>query len=126
MKRTTPARRIALSRRASASISSTTGPGGRTMSPRASIVSGCLMPTAKVSAGTSTSAYSQLRIAQAELREDIGADLFSCGGGVTVQRCFGKNLLEAAELAVFRTELMSPFGDAMGFVDREVGNRNTL
>ena len=67
-----------------------------------------------------------VRIAKAELVDDVAANAFGGAGGEGGDGEIGKNLAEAAELAVFRAEFVAPLGDAMGFVDGEEGDRETL
>ncbi len=60
-----------------------------------------------------------IRLAEMELGENVGADMFGCAGGEGGDRAVGKALAQAAELAVLGTEFVSPLGDAVGFVDGE-------
>ena len=60
-------------------------------------------------------------IAKAELLDDVVADALRGAGGESGDGAIREEFAEAAELAIFGAEVMSPFGDAMGFVDREEG-----
>ena len=63
-------------------------------------------------------------ITEAELLDDIVADALSRAGGEGDDGEVRKKFAEAAKLAVLGAEVVAPFGDAMGFVDGEEGNRH--
>ena len=65
-------------------------------------------------------------IAQAELLDDVAAHAFCGAGSEGGDGAVGKNLAQAAELAILRAEFMAPLGNAMGFVDGEKGEGETL
>ena len=57
------------------------------------------------------------RIAQFQLGDDVRPHAVSGRGGERHKRQLGKSYAELGNLAVFRPEIMTPFADAMGFVD---------
>ena len=63
-------------------------------------------------------------VTEAELLDDIVADALSGAGGEGDNGEVGKKFAEAAKLAILGAEVVAPFGDAMGFVDGEEGNRH--
>src|SRR6266404_9588780 len=65
-------------------------------------------------------------IPEAELFDDVAANALCGAGGEGGNGAVGKNLAQAAELAVFGAEFMAPLGNAMGFVDGEKGNGEAL
>ena len=58
---------------------------------------------------------------EAEALDDVGADFGGRGGGQGDDGDGGEDecLLEPAELFVGRPKVMTPFADAVGFVDRD-------
>ena len=66
------------------------------------------------------------RLAQLEQLDDVGAHAFGGGGGKRHHRRFGKKLPQLRELAVFRTEIVSPFADAMRLVHGQQTHVPTL
>ena len=60
-----------------------------------------------------------VRIAQAELIDDVVADPLGGAGSESGDWAVGKELAEAAELAILGPEVVAPFGDAMCLIDRE-------
>jgi len=62
-------------------------------------------------------------IAKAELFDDVMADALVA---LAVKAAMGrrKEFAQTAELAIFGPEVVSPFGDAMGFIDGEERNRH--
>ncbi len=56
-------------------------------------------------------------IAHPEMFYDIFADAGGGGGGERHEGDVGEDFAEGGELAVFGAEIVSPFGDAVGFVD---------
>ena len=60
-----------------------------------------------------------IRLAEMELGENVSPDVFGCAGGEGGDGAVGKALAQAAELAVFGAEFVSPLGDAVGFVNGE-------
>src|SRR5713101_3652166 len=67
-----------------------------------------------------------VRIAQTELLDDVAANVFGGAGGEGGDGAIRKNLAQATELAVLRTEFMAPLGNAMGLVDGEKRNGEAL
>ena len=65
-------------------------------------------------------------IAQTKLRDDVMADLARRAGGKGGDRALGKVLTQRAELPVFGTKFVSPFGNAVRLVDGKKRNRNAL
>ncbi len=63
-----------------------------------------------------------IRIAEAELLDDVVADALRGAGREGSNRAVGKEFAETAELAVLGAEVVAPFGDAMGFVDGKEGD----
>ena len=63
------------------------------------------------------------RVLQAELRDDIAADASGRGGGERVEAGRRQRLAEARQLAVLRSEVVSPLTDAVRFVDRDETDR---
>src|SRR4029077_20855593 len=76
--------------------------------------------------GTAKTGDVFVRIAQAKLLDDVAAHTFCGAGRECGDGSIGENLAQAAELAIFRTKLMAPLRDAMGFVNSEKGERKTL
>ena len=62
------------------------------------------------------------RIAEFELLDDVVADLLRGAGGEGGDRAIWEERAKLAELAVFGAEIVSPLGDAVGFVDGEEGD----
>ena len=60
-------------------------------------------------------------IVEAQVRNDIGANAFSGGGGERHERSFWEKVAQCGKLAIFGTEIVAPFTDAMGFVDGDEG-----
>src|ERR1051325_9159391 len=60
-------------------------------------------------------------VAQAEVRNDVGADTFGGGGGERHEGSFGKEIAQGGKLAIFGAEIVAPFADAMRFVDGDKG-----
>ena len=58
-------------------------------------------------------------LAEAEVAGDIGSDFFGGGGGKGHDGRIWEEFTEVKELAVFRSEVVSPFGHAVGFIDGE-------
>ena len=63
-------------------------------------------------------------VAQLQLFEDIVPHAAGGAGGEGGDGLVREVLAERTELAVFGAELVAPFGDAVGFVDGEEGQRN--
>ena len=61
-------------------------------------------------------------IAQAELLDDVVADVARGAGGEGGDGAIGEMLSEAGELAIFGTEFVAPLGNAMRFVNCEERN----
>src|SRR4051794_5098525 len=61
-------------------------------------------------------------VAKPELLGDVAPHAFGGGGGERVQRRLRKELAQLAELAVFRTKIVTPLADAMRLIDRERGH----
>jgi hypothetical protein len=59
-----------------------------------------------------------------ELADDVVADLAGGAGGEGGDGMIGEEGAEFAELAVFGAEIVTPLGDAVGFVDGEEGERD--
>src|SRR4029077_15558750 len=58
------------------------------------------------------------RVLQPQLVDDVAADAFGRGRREGVERDPGKILAQPSELAILRTEVVSPLADAVRFVDR--------
>src|ERR1700686_1648206 len=67
-----------------------------------------------------------VRIAQAELLDNVVANALRGAGGERRDGVVGKEFAELAELAVFRAEFVAPFGDAMRFIDGKKGQRQAF
>ena len=67
-----------------------------------------------------------VRVAKLELLQDVVAHAARGAGGEGGDGLVGKMLAQRTELAVFRAELVAPFGDAVRFVDGEKGQRDLL
>src|ERR1700686_4628004 len=67
-----------------------------------------------------------VRIAQAELLDNVVANALGGAGGERRDGVVGKEFAELAELAVLRTEFVTPFGNAMRFIDGEKGERQAF
>src|SRR5260370_14352620 len=67
-----------------------------------------------------------IRLTQMKLGKNIGANVFRCASGEGGNRTVGKALAEAAQLAVFGTEFVSPLGDAVRFINGEKCDRHLL
>ena len=65
-----------------------------------------------------------VRVAQAELLQDVVPHLAGGAGRERRDRVIRKQLAQAAQLPVFRTKLVPPFGNAMRFVDGEKRQRH--
>ena len=76
--------------------------------------------------GTIESADEDRRILQAQLRGDVGAHPLGCCCRVGVHAGPREATLDLGETAIFRTEIVSPVADAMGFVDGEGPNTDTF
>ena len=63
---------------------------------------------------------------EAKLADDVLADVRRGGGRVGMDGDVGKHLLEPPQLAVFGAEIVSPFADAVGFVDGDERDRRLL
>ena len=61
----------------------------------------------------------KFRVFKLELGGDIAAHLLGGGGGEGVDGAAGEEFLESGELAVFRSEVVAPVADAVGFVNGE-------
>ncbi len=61
-------------------------------------------------------------IAELELFDDVVADMLCGAGGERGDGTIGEMSAEAAELAVFGTKFVAPFGDAVSFVNHEEGD----
>lgn len=61
-------------------------------------------------------------VSHLELIADVGADAGCGGGGVRMQRNAGEDLVELGDSAVFRSEVVAPLADAVGFVDGDIGH----
>ncbi len=66
------------------------------------------------------------RIAQLQLFRDIPPHGVRCGGGIGVDADVGESLLQHAQPAVLRAEIVSPRADAMRLVDRHQRNLGGL
>src|ERR1700689_2557745 len=60
--------------------------------------------------------------AELELLDDVVADVLGGAGGEGGYGAVGEMGAQIIELAVFGAEFVAPFGDAVGFVDYEVGD----
>ena len=69
--------------------------------------------------GTAKAGDVSVRIAQAELLDDVVANALGGAGGEGGDGTIGEEFAEAAKLPIFGAEVMAPFGDAMCFVDGE-------
>ena len=67
-----------------------------------------------------------VRLAQCELRDDVVPDLPRGAGGEGRDGAVWEILAQLAELAIFGTKFVAPFGDAMGFIYREERNGDAL
>ncbi len=76
--------------------------------------------TWKVSQETNVSGY------QIQRSTDILTNLGRGGGRVGMEGQLGEGRSEGAKSAVFRTEIVAPLADAMGFIDRDKGNLELL
>src|SRR5260370_36727922 len=65
-----------------------------------------------------------VRIAQAKVFDDVVANALRGGGSERRGGAVRKKLAQAAKLPIFGAEVVSPFGDAMGFVDGKEGDRH--
>ena len=63
-----------------------------------------------------------LRLAQLEVRDDVGAHALGRGGGERHHGHAGQRGPEFGELAIFGSEIMAPLGDAVRLVDRKRGD----
>jgi hypothetical protein len=54
--------------------------------------------------------------------DDIDANAFGGGGGEGHEGHLGEDLAEFSELAIFGAEIVTPFGNAVGFIDGELGD----
>ena len=61
-------------------------------------------------------------VTKAEVFDDIDADAFGGGGGEGHEGHLGEDLAEFSELAIFGAEIVTPFGNAVGFIDSELGD----
>ena len=62
------------------------------------------------------------RLAQRELPHDVLPDPFGGGRSERCDRYVGETCAQPMELAVFRAEIVTPFGDAMSLVDDQGRN----
>jgi len=69
--------------------------------------------------GTAKAGDVLVRIAKAELLDDVVADPLGGAGGESGYRTVRKKFAQPAKLAILGAEIVSPFGDAMGLIDRE-------
>ncbi len=67
-----------------------------------------------------------LRLAEAELADDVVADVRRGGGRVGVERDVGEAILEHPQPAILGAEVVPPFADAVGLVDRQERERHLL
>ena len=67
-----------------------------------------------------------VRIAQLQLVKNVVTHPPGGAGGKSGDGTIGKMRPQPAQLPVFRAELMSPLGNAMGFIDREERDRDLL
>src|SRR5579863_494296 len=65
-------------------------------------------------------------IAKTKLLDDVVADDLRGAGGEGGDGLIGEKFAKAAELAVVRAKVVAPFGDAVGFVNREEGDGDAL
>ena len=63
-------------------------------------------------------------LAELELFDDVVADVLGGAGGEGGDGAIGEMGAQIIELAVFGAEFVAPFGDAVGFVDYEIGDGN--
>src|SRR5580693_8295495 len=66
-----------------------------------------------------------MRIAQAELPQNVMPDLFRGARGEGRNGMIREQFSQSPELPVFRTKLVSPFRDAVRFVDSEERQRHS-
>src|ERR1700730_6815287 len=67
-----------------------------------------------------------VRIAQLQLVQNVVTHTLGGAGGKGCDRAVRKMRAQPAELTVFRTELVPPLRDAMGFVNRKERDGDTL
>ena len=67
--------------------------------------------------GAIETGYECLWVNQTKLIDDVFPHLLGGGGGESDDRNAGEALTEGFEVTVIRSEIVAPFGDAMGLVD---------
>src|SRR5205823_8435430 len=67
-----------------------------------------------------------IRVVEAQLIDDVVANAAGGAGGECRNWILRKCLPESAELAIVGTKFVSPFGNAMSFINREKRQRNAL